>query len=63
VQRELAAANMAFSFNLLKQLVKEQPKANVFISPYSASTALQMVGTGPRDRPSRKCRRPWIRPI
>jgi serpin B len=46
VQRELEEANTTFSFNLLKQLVKEQPKANVFISPYSASTALQMVGTG-----------------
>jgi serpin B len=46
VQKELALANTGFAFNLLKQLNKEQPRANIFISPYSASTVLQMVGTG-----------------
>lgn len=46
VQSELSAANTAFAFNLLKELVKEQPTSNIFVSPYSASTVLQMVGTG-----------------
>lgn len=43
---ELASANSGFAFNLLKQLVTEQPGSNIFISPYSASTVLQMVSTG-----------------
>ncbi len=45
-QQALAAANNGFAFKLLKQLAKEQPVANIFISPYSASTVLQMVGSG-----------------
>ncbi len=44
--QQLAAANNVFAFNLLKQLSKDQPAANIFISPYSASTVLQMVGNG-----------------
>ena len=45
-QAKLAAANTGFAFDLLKQIVKEQPDANVFISPFSVSTVLQMVGNG-----------------
>jgi serine protease inhibitor len=45
-QAKLAAANTGFAFDLLKQIVKEQPEANVFISPFSVSTVLQMVGNG-----------------
>jgi len=44
--QQLAAANNGFAFKLLKQLAKEQPVANIFISPYSAATILQMVGNG-----------------
>jgi serpin B len=51
-QEKLAAANNGFAFNLLKQLAKDQPTANIFISPYSASTVLQMVGSG-ADGPTR----------
>ena len=43
---KLAAANNAFAFNLLRQIAKEQPAANIFISPYSAATVLQMVANG-----------------
>jgi serine protease inhibitor len=43
---ELASANSGFAFDLLKTLVTEQRGSNIFISPYSASTALQMVGSG-----------------
>ncbi|MGA3265419.1 MAG: serpin family protein [Verrucomicrobiota bacterium] len=43
---KLAAANNDFAFNLLKQLTAEQAGATVFISPYSAATALQMAGNG-----------------
>jgi serpin B len=45
-QQKLAAANNGFAFKLLKQLAKDQPVVNIFISPYSASTVLQMVGNG-----------------
>lgn len=45
-QQKLAAANNGFAFKLLKQLVKDQPVTNIFISPYGASTILQMVGNG-----------------
>jgi serpin B len=43
---QLAAANNTFAFKLLKQLVTEQPGASVFVSPYSAATALQMAANG-----------------
>jgi serpin B len=42
----LAAANNDFAFKLLKQIAAEQNGASIFISPYSAATALQMVGNG-----------------
>ena len=43
---KLAAANNTFAFKLLKQLASEQPGASIFVSPYSAATALQMAATG-----------------
>ena len=43
---KLAAANNSFSFKLLSQLAKEQPGANIMVSPYSAATALQMAASG-----------------
>jgi len=43
---KLAAANNTFAFKLLKQLVTEQPGGSLFVSPYSAATALQMAGNG-----------------
>ncbi len=49
-QQALAAANNGFAFKLLKQLAKDQPVTNIFISPYSASTVLQMVGNGAAGR-------------
>jgi serpin B len=45
-QRNLASANIGFAFKLLKQLAKDQPGTNIFISPYSASTVLQMACNG-----------------
>jgi serine protease inhibitor len=45
-QAKLAAANTDFAFDLLKQIVQKQPDANVFISPFSVSSVLQMVGNG-----------------
>ena len=39
-QQRLASANVGFAFKLLKQLTKDQPGTNIFISPYSASTVL-----------------------
>jgi len=43
---KLADANTGFAFDLLKQIAKEQPGTNVFISPFSVSTVLQMVDNG-----------------
>jgi serine protease inhibitor len=43
---KLAAANDTFAFKLLKQLSTEQPEASIFVSPYSAATALQMAASG-----------------
>lgn len=43
---KLAGADNTFAFNLLKQVAGEQPDSNIFISPYSASTVLQMVAEG-----------------
>jgi serpin B len=43
---KLAAANNEFSFKLLSQLAREQPGKNIFLSPYSAATALQMAANG-----------------
>ena len=45
-QEKLASANTAFAFDLLKQIAGEQPGTNIFISPFSVSTVLQMVGNG-----------------
>jgi serine protease inhibitor len=45
-QQKLASANIGFAFKLLKQLTKDQPGTNIFISPYSASTVLQMACNG-----------------
>src|ERR1700733_5530384 len=45
-QTKLALANSDFAFNLLTRLAAGEPGSNIFISPYSASTALQMVATG-----------------
>jgi serine protease inhibitor len=49
-EQKLAAANNAFAFKLLKQIASDQPASNVFISPYSASTVLQMVANGAAGR-------------
>ena len=45
-EQDLQSANANFAFNLLRQLTTELPVSNIFISPYSASTVLQMVSTG-----------------
>ena len=45
-QEKLASANTGFAFDLLKQIAGEQPGKNIFISPFSVSGVLQMVGNG-----------------
>ena len=49
-QQKLASANADFAFRLLRQLAKDQPGTNIFISPYSASTVLQMACNGARGQ-------------
>ena len=48
--QQLASANADFAFKLLKEVAREQPGRNIFISPYGVSTALQMVGNGAEGR-------------
>ena len=43
---KLAAANNTFAFKLLKQLAAGNQSGNLFVSPYSAATALQMAANG-----------------
>jgi len=45
-QQALASANTGFAFNLLKEIAREQPARNIFISPYSVSSVLHMVCNG-----------------
>jgi serine protease inhibitor len=45
-QQKLAAANTGFAFKLVQQIAKEQPERNIFISPASVSSVLQMVCNG-----------------
>ena len=45
-QASLVAANNQFSFDLMQQVVSAQTNANVFLSPFSAATALRMVANG-----------------
>jgi serine protease inhibitor len=45
-EQQLSAANGDFAFRLLQQIEQEQPATNIFISPYSASTVLQIAGNG-----------------
>src|SRR5277367_794881 len=47
---KLATANNTFDFNLLKELSMEQPGASLFVSSYSAATALQMAANGAAGR-------------
>lgn len=45
-QNDLVAANRGFAFDLMQQIAAADPHANVFISPYSVSCALQMAAAG-----------------
>jgi len=45
-EHKLASANTGFAFKLLKQLAKDQPAKNIFVSPFGVSTVLEMVGNG-----------------
>src|SRR6516162_2217976 len=45
-ESKLAAANTGFAFDLFRQIMQERPDANVFISPLSVSTVLQLMDTG-----------------
>src|ERR1041385_1187937 len=42
----LSTGNNALAFSLISELEKESRGENIFISPYSISTALQMVRAG-----------------
>lgn len=42
----LSEADNSFAFDLLRQIDSAQPAQNIFISPYSAATALEMLDNG-----------------
>ena len=45
-QQKLVAANNSFAFDLTAQVAQGQGNDNLFISPFSVSSALQMVENG-----------------
>jgi serpin B len=45
-QQKLVAANNTFAFDLMGQVARGQRDANVFLSPFSVSSSLQMVENG-----------------
>ena len=55
-QTDLAAADNDFGFRLLKEIAQARPEKNIFISPYSAATVLQMVANGAAGRTSSQMR-------
>jgi len=56
-QERLASANAGFGFGLLKQIVREQPATNIFISPYSVSAVLEMIWNGAAGNTRREMER------
>lgn len=46
IDSDLVAANNRFAFQIFKELVEEDAGKNIFISPFSISTALAMTCNG-----------------
>ena len=55
-QTQLVQADSDFCFRLIKELSTEQPHANLFVSPFSISSVLQMLSNGARGRTERELR-------
>lgn len=49
IDSSVASANTGFSLEIFKKLNQEEPDGNIFISPFSISTALAMVYNGARE--------------
>jgi serine protease inhibitor len=49
-QQQLAAADDTFGLKLLAELSREQPGANLFISPFSVSSVLHLLSDGARGQ-------------
>ena len=47
---ELVSGNTAFGIDLFSQLAENAPEGNLFVSPYSISTAMAMTWAGARGR-------------
>ena len=43
---KLVQANNGFAFDLLREIAADEPNQNIFISPYSVSSVLQILGNG-----------------
>ena len=53
-ETRLVSADSDFCFRLIKELSSEQPRANLFVSPFSISSVLQMLSNGARGRTQRE---------
>jgi serine protease inhibitor len=49
-EHALIARSNAFAFSLFHQVASQQPDSNIFMSPFSASMALEMAATGARGK-------------
>src|SRR5262249_31014973 len=47
---KLVSAQTGFGLSLLQQLTRKNPGGNIFISPYSIATVLQVLQNGARGR-------------
>ena len=54
--RQLVSANVEFGFRLLKKLAHEKSQDNIFLSPYSISSVLQMISIGARGQTQEELR-------
>src|SRR5437588_5659876 len=50
------SASLGFGFRLVKELCQQAPAQDVFISPYSISSVLQMLSNGARGRTEQELR-------
>ncbi|MCH7520436.1 MAG: hypothetical protein IIB42_01895 [Candidatus Marinimicrobia bacterium] len=58
-QLQLAESADRFGLKLFREIVRQEPDKNIFISPLSVSMALGMTANGAPVPPSIICEPPW----
>ena len=58
-EAHLAASADRFGLKLFREIVRQEPDQNIFISPLSVSMALGMTANGAPVPPSIICEPPW----